>query len=437
MKKSLIIVIICWLTVALRAQTEVFTDSLSLVGNASERYDSVYCADSLPYPENLRHRLDGLLQSPLLQRTQLGLMVFDLTADSCIYRFQERQTLRPASTMKLLTAITAIDQLGGNYQLRTRLSYTGTIANGTLNGTLWCVGGMDPMFDSDDLAAFVGSLRRLGVDTIRGRIVADRSFKEPELLGEGWCWDDDNPVLSPLLLNRKDEFLMQFVQALRNDGVVADVLIGEDTAPATATSVCVRSHSIDQVLMKMMKDSDNLFAESMFFQVAAAEGQRPARASHARNAVKRMIQKVGLAPSNYKIADGSGLSLYNYVSAELETRLLRYAWRNPEIYKYLGPVLPIAGVDGTLKNRMLKTNAAGNVMAKTGTLTAISSLAGYCTAANGHQLAFCIINQGVLRNQDGRDFQDQVCQALVNPDVPKAPEVPETPPAPRKKKKKR
>lgn len=410
MKKLLFFAIICWLVLPLRAQDEVSTDSL--VVNAD-----LICTDSLPYPENLQQRLNALLeqQSSLLRRTQLGLMVFDLTADSAIYRYNERQTLRPASTMKLLTAITAIDQLGGNYQLRTRLCYTGTVANGTLKGDLWCVGGMDPMFDSDDLTVFVASLRRMGVDTIRGRIIADRSFKEPEQFGEGWCWDDDNPVLSPLLLNRKDDFLLQFVQTLRDDGVVADVLIGEDTMPATAMTVCIRQHAIDEVLLKMMKESDNLYAESMFFQVAAAEGTRPARANHARNAVKRMIQKVGLAPSHFKIADGSGLSLYNYVSAELETRLLRYAWRNNNIYQYLRPVLPIAGIDGTLKNRMLKTNAAGNVTAKTGTLTAISSLAGYCTAANGHQLAFCIINQGVLRNQDGRDFQDQVCQALCNP----------------------
>ena len=392
-----------------------YYDSLTVTGEASERYDSVVCADNLPYPENLQQRLNVLLQSRLLQRTQVGLMVFDLTSDSAIYRYNERQTLRPASTMKLVTAITAIEQLGGNYFLRTRLCHSGSIANGTLTGTLWCVGGMDPMFDSDDLSVFVESLRHLGVDTIRGRIVADRSFKEPDLLGEGWCWDDDNPVLSPLLIERKDNFLERFVQRLRDDGVVVDAPLGEGTVPAGATLVCSRTHSIDQVLMKMMKESDNLYAESMFFQVAAAEGQRPARASLARNAVKRMIQKVGLAPSNYKIADGSGLSLYNYVSAELLTRLLRYAWRNGNILEHLGPVLPVAGVDGTLKSRMLKTNAAGNVTAKTGTLTAISSLAGYCTAANGHQLAFCIINQGVLRNQDGRDFQDQVCQALVNP----------------------
>ena len=151
----------------------------------------------------------------------------------------------------------------------------------------------------------------------------------------------------------------------------------------------------------------------MFYQLAAAGDSRPAKASHARAAINRLIQKIGLNPSAYKVADGSGLSLYNYVSAELLTRLLRYAWRNRNISDCLMPALPIAGVDGTLKNRMKGSTAAGNVRAKTGTLTGISSLAGYCTAANGHELCFAIINQGVLRNSEGRTFQDHVCYVLV------------------------
>ena len=74
--------------------------------------------------------------------------------------------------------------------------------------------------------------------------------------------------------------------------------------------------------------------------------------------------------------------------------------------------LPIAGVDGTLEKRMCRTAADGNVRAKTGTVSGISSLAGYCTAANGHMLAFAVINQGVMRNQRGRDFQDRLCVVL-------------------------
>ena len=54
----------------------------------------------------------------------------------------------------------------------------------------------------------------------------------------------------------------------------------------------------------------------------------------------------------------------------------------------------------------------GRVKAKTGTLSGISSLAGYLTAANNHVIAFCIINQGVMKHADGRGFQDRVCRAL-------------------------
>ena len=132
----------------------------------------------------------------------------------------------------------------------------------------------------------------------------------------------------------------------------------------------------------------------------------------ARKAAKQLIKKIGLGGRTYKIADGSGLSLYNYVSAELLVALLRYAYSKDDIRAHLRPALPIAGVDGTLKDRMKKTAAAGNVRAKTGTLTGISSLAGYCTAPNGHELCFAIINQGIMRTQTGRNFQDRVCKVL-------------------------
>ena len=167
--------------------------------------------------------------------------------------------------------------------------------------------------------------------------------------------------------------------------------------------------------MRMMKDSDNLYAESLFYQLAASGGNRPAEARHARQAISRLIRKVGLDPARYKIADGSGLSLYNYLTAELEVALLRYAYRNADIYIHLYPSLPIAGVDGTLKRRMRGGFASGNVHAKTGTLTCITSLAGYCTAANGHVLAFSIINQGVIHDSNGRSFQNRVCEAMCRP----------------------
>ncbi len=389
-------------------ETEAAADSLTA--------DTTATGDAaLPWPQGAQAEITRLLESDMFATSQVGLMVYDLTADSAIYRHNERQMLRPASTMKVVTAVAAIDRLGGSYQFRTSLCYTGTIDNGTLTGDVYCVGGFDPLFNGDDMKAFVESIRRMGVDTIRGRVVADKSMKDADKFGEGWCWDDDNPTLSPLLISRRDRFTERFIEELREAGIAVEAYATEGTAPGSAFNICTRFHTIDQVLIRMMKDSDNLFAESMFYQLAAATGNRPAKASHAREVIRRLIRRTGLNPAAYKIADGSGLSLYNYVSAELEVALLRYAYRDANIYNHLYHSMPVAGQDGTLRRRMRNNFADGNVHAKTGTLTGISSLAGYCTAANGHTLCFAIINQGVMHGRNGKAFQDRVCTALCRP----------------------
>lgn len=369
----------------------------------------------LPWPENVQSQLDSLVKSPLMETTQLGLMVWDLDADSALYCYNHRQTLRPASTMKLVTAITALDRLGGNYQLSTSFYYRGEIPEDSIfRGELYVVGGMDPRFDMDDLFSVGVKLHDLGIDTLRCSIVTDCSMKDTLHWGEGWCWDDKNPELSPLLVGKKTNFTDRMLEALVQVGVIPDsISLTTGTVPEDAHLLAIRTHTIDNVLLHMMKQSDNLYAEAMYYQLAASGGQRGASAEHARKYIRQLVSRLGLNTSAYRFADGSGLSLYNYVSAELETRLLRYAWQNSSIRSHLVPSLPIAGVDGTLKERMRGTSAEGNVTAKTGTLTGISSLAGYCKAYNGHQLAFCIINQGVLRGRDGRAFQDEVCKALT------------------------
>ena len=315
-----------------------------------------------------------------------------------------------------MTAITALDKLGGSYQFKTTLKYTGTVENGVLKGDIYCVGGMDPRFNTDDMTAFVTSLKELGVDSIQGSIYADRSMKDDDLLGEGWCWDDDNPVLSPLVFGRKDLFMDRFLRKLKDAGIFyAGFGASVKRCPQGAFTICTRFHTMDQILHKMMKESDNLYAESMYYQIAASTGNRPASAKSARNVERQLIRKIGLDPARYKLADGSGLSLYNYLSAELEVKLLRYAYRDENMYQQLKQSLPIAGVDGTLKKRMKTGYAHANVKAKTGTLTGIISLAGYCKAANGHELCFSIINNGIMHGNNARNFADKVCELLCKP----------------------
>lgn len=398
------------------AQTDNYYEENDTVAIAdSVAADSVVRHPDLPWPQNVQVGIDELLQDDMFQTSQVGMMIYDLDADSIIYKLNERQLMRPASTMKVITAITALDRLGGGYQFKTDLCYTGRVDSTTLHGDVYCVGGFDPRFNSDDMRAFVEALHKMGIDTIRGNVYADRSMKDTDLLGEGWCWDDDNPVLSPLVYQRKDHFIDKFLTDLSKAGICLIGSTGERRKPQNANCVITRFHTIDQVLARMLKQSDNLYAESMYYQIAASTGDHPATAKSARGVENNLISKIGLEPSRYRLADGSGLSLYNYVSPELEVRFLRYAYENNEIFSHLLPALPVAGIDGTLKSRMKSQFTRGNVKAKTGTVEGISSLCGYLTAANGHHICFSIINQGVMHGKNGRNFQDKVCSLLCRP----------------------
>ena len=404
-----------------KAVTVVQTKVASVANDDNEEEedtDSIipaFATDScLCWKENITARLDGILRSPLLETVQTSLMVWDLTDDVPVYQFRERLHLRPASTMKCLTAIAALDKLGADYDFKTSVYYTGEIDDSTqvLRGDLYCFGGMDPMFSSSDLTELARAVRNQGIKTIEGNIYADLSFKDRNRLGEGWCWDDKNPNLSPLLIDRKDDFTYRFSRQLEEMGVTLNGSTGERQLPTDAQLLTTCTHSIRQVLYRMMKQSDNLYAESMFYQLAANGGTRWASAKMARQYENALFSRLGLNPRDYNVADGSGLSLYNYVSTELEVKLLRYAYQRSDIYDAYLEALPIASVDGTLKKRMRGTAAAGNVRAKTGTVKGVSSLAGYLTASNGHLLCFSIINNGGLSNGPMRNLQNKICVAL-------------------------
>ncbi|MBP5338373.1 MAG: D-alanyl-D-alanine carboxypeptidase/D-alanyl-D-alanine-endopeptidase [Prevotella sp.] len=403
--RTQIFIVLLLLSVPLLAQEEPMVSELP---QATE--------DGLVWPQSMQQRLDEMMRHPLTETTQLGLMVWDLTDDRSLFSCNHRQLLRPASTMKLLTAITALDQLGPAYNFFTRLYTSGERVDHVFHGDVCCVGGMDPLFSFDDMRSFVDALKSTGIDSLCGRIVTDVSMKDTLRWGEGWCWDDKNPTLTPLLVGRKDIFAPTLANLCEEAGIaVMNNFYIKDQLPKDAVLVAERRTPLTLILQQMMKDSDNLFAESVFYQVAASSGHRPARAIDAIRLERALMERAGLESKQYRLADGSGLSLYNYLSAEAEVRLLRYAYRNKRIFNTLYDVLPIAGVDGTLKKRMKGTAAASNVRAKTGTLTGVISLSGYATAPNGHLLCFAIMNQGTLKAADARSFQDQVCQIICEP----------------------
>ncbi|MBE0573228.1 MAG: D-alanyl-D-alanine carboxypeptidase/D-alanyl-D-alanine-endopeptidase [Ignavibacteriaceae bacterium] len=173
--------------------------------------------------------------------------------------------------------------------------------------------------------------------------------------------------------------------------------------------------SIDTVLSVVNKDSDNLSAEMLIYSMAYNDSGAPAVAEDGLAAVKRLIDSVGFNSDDYSIADGSGVSHYNLVSAELILETLKYCYyERKDLFPFFYNSMAIAGVDGTLKSRMRNTAAQNNVHAKTGTLNGVSNLSGYVTAKNGHLLAFSIMIQNYVdESSKAREFQNKICELLA------------------------
>jgi D-alanyl-D-alanine carboxypeptidase/D-alanyl-D-alanine-endopeptidase (penicillin-binding protein 4) len=112
--------------------------------------------------------------------------------------------------------------------------------------------------------------------------------------------------------------------------------------------------------------------------------------------VRDFLSRVGIDTAKILNVDGSGLSYYNLLTAKAITQLLESMTHQREIFPLFYASLPIAGVDGTLRNRMKGTPAEGNVRAKTGSLSSVSSLSGYATTADGERLAFSILMQNFI-----------------------------------------
>lgn len=97
------------------------------------------------------------------------------------------------------------------------------------------------MISNSDITAIAQAIKDLDISRINGSIYADLSFKDKDELGSGWCWDDKNPRLRPLLLGKSDSFIGTLLRRLREQGIEPNGIIGERTLPADATLITMRT----------------------------------------------------------------------------------------------------------------------------------------------------------------------------------------------------
>lgn len=173
------------------------------------------------------------------------------------------------------------------------------------------------------------------------------------------------------------------------------------------------SHPLSDTLVRLNKWSDNLVAEALLRTIGAVKENEGSVTAGRRAAYRFFEDQAGMDTDELQMADGSGLSRFSMISTGNMILLLTHMYSHPDSRYYIES-LPIAGEDGTLRNRMKDTPAQGKVTAKTGYIGGVSGLSGYLTTRAGQPLAFSIL----FNNQLGSvspciEAQNDICAYLA------------------------
>jgi D-alanyl-D-alanine carboxypeptidase/D-alanyl-D-alanine-endopeptidase (penicillin-binding protein 4) len=367
-----------------------------------------------------------------------GALVLDLTTGAKLYASAAGVGRLPASVEKIYTTSTALLELGPGATLVTQVLGRGTLgAGGVWTGMLYLRGGGDPTFGSagfDQGAYGAGAtmqrlvsnlIRQTGITAVHGQVVGDESYFD-SLRGTAATGfepaADLEGVLSAAVFNRgladpagtafQDHPAVftaaQLVFALRAAGV--QVPHGTPTAagvtPTDATSLAsVNSPRLSTLIALINTPSDNFLAEMLLKGLGARFAGAGSSAAGAAVVRSELATAFGVHP---RLEDGSGLSRIDVTSPrQVVTVLGRMSGSAAFVHS-----LAIAGSTGTLASRMIGTIAAGRCRGKTGTLSDVSNLVGYCHARDGHTLVFAFLMNSVDPTA-ARGWQDSMTTAVA------------------------
>ena len=186
--------------------------------------------------------------------------------------------------------------------------------------------------------------------------------------------------------------------AVDGEAVDSDAIDLDTTASAERRVVAVhRSAPLSELAAYFMKASQNLYGETFLKAIGRATSRRQGSIASGRAAISKLLASWGIEPGTYVIADGSGLSRYNELSAALVTTVLRKMIEDERHRGWFMAALPVAGYDGTLDERMTDTELQRAVQAKTGTISNARALSGVLTAPSGERFLFSIIANNFVR----------------------------------------
>jgi D-alanyl-D-alanine carboxypeptidase/D-alanyl-D-alanine-endopeptidase (penicillin-binding protein 4) len=339
-----------------------------------------------------------------------------------------------ASNVKLFTTATALDRFGIDGTFETRVVSDAEInADGVLKGDLWLHGGGDPAFGTlayvrkhygsaaGSVEDLVDQLSQLGITAVRGGVHGDESFFDA-IRGVHDSGYGVSPWVGPLsALSFNHAYGTSGFQSspasyaatwlrktLKADGITPGHTAANTAAPASSVVLAkVESPPMSTLVRITNKESDNFFAETLLKDI----GRDAAGTGSTSAGVRAVRSFAAAAGAHVQLIDGSGLDHSDRASPQDVVKLLVSERKRPE-FQALYDSLPIAGVDGTIYNRMRSGAAKRNCRAKTGSLIGVSALSGFCTTRSGRSVAFSFLMNGISVSH-ARRLQDGMAQAIA------------------------
>jgi D-alanyl-D-alanine carboxypeptidase/D-alanyl-D-alanine-endopeptidase (penicillin-binding protein 4) len=395
--------------------------------------------------ETLRWSIVSLVNDPRFARGNLGFLVVDPQTGDTLYSHNAGKLFMPASNQKILTSTVALAQLGPDYRFATTFVTHGRITNGVLDGDLIVIGRGDPTVSDrvkGNAMAFMqsvaDSLVARGIHRINGSVRAGGNAFPDSIYGYGWEWDDlrgesaapvdelefnEGMTQHTVHIDGRDTlvaiatdsptnlYLSALTSGLTKRGVVlaqSQPAGGFDNLNAPLDTIYTfYSPPLRDILKPFLKPSQNQIGEALI-KTLGLEKTGVGMTDSGAVVIKRQLAAWGIDSMSTVIYDGSGMSRHDLVTPEAIVKILVGIQRDPSFPAFYD-ALPIAGVDGTVRTRMVGTAAQNNIHAKTGTLEFVRSLSGYVTTASGEKLVFSMLSNHYPGHvADVTRLQDQV-----------------------------
>jgi D-alanyl-D-alanine carboxypeptidase/D-alanyl-D-alanine-endopeptidase (penicillin-binding protein 4) len=350
--------------------------------------------------------LDGALahalRAPGVAAAQTAALAVDLRTGEVVFRSNAERALAPASAEKLAVTFAALRLLGPDYRFSTEVAGTGELVGRAWRGDLYLVGGGDPTLGATDLEGLARDVAASGIGRVTGSVVGDETHFDARRGAPGWKPSFVGVETRPLSALSVEGIRLRganasaaaaaaaLTAALERRGV--DVS-GRPRTGRTPTEVLPLAHDLSDrlaaIVRHMNRESDNFVSELLLKELGMQAGVRGSTAEGAR-VVKAELADAGIPVAGIRIVDGSGLSRLDRLTGEALVAILRAGADDPYSGGAFVTSLAVAGISGTMKRRLVRRPTRSRVIAKTGTTSQASALAGFVR----RRYVFAIVQNG-------------------------------------------